>query len=37
MLVAIRLADDLDAMTVLREAVNERDDAGCAGRDPDRC
>lgn len=31
MLVAIRLVDDLDAVTVLSEAVDESDDAGCAG------
>jgi hypothetical protein len=31
MLVAVRFADDLDAMAMLREAVHERDDAGGAG------
>ena len=29
--VAVGLAGDLDAVTVLREAVDERDDAGSAG------
>src|SRR5690349_4712311 len=32
MLVAVRLADNLDAVTVLREAVDERDDARGAGK-----
>ena len=31
MLVAVGLADDLDAVAVLREAVDESDDAGGAG------
>ncbi len=30
-LIAVRLAGDLDAVALLREAVNERDDAGGAG------
>lgn len=30
MLVAVRVADDLDAVAVLREAVDEGDDAGGA-------
>jgi len=29
--IAIRLAEDLDAVTVLCEPVDQGDDAGCAG------
>lgn len=31
MLVAVRVADDLQAVAMLSEAVDERDDASCAG------